>query len=99
MDTVKAKIGPDAVLVIPAGNRRALGIEVGDTVVLRLEDGELRVFSIERAIRRVQDAIRRYRRDDEPLWSEQLIAERRAEATREDAEAASVSPPTPPDRG
>ena len=83
MDTVKAKIGQGGQLVIPAEYRRALGIEVGDTVVLRLEDGELRVFSIERAIRRVQDAVRRYRRDDEPLWSEQLIAERCAEAARE----------------
>ena len=83
MGAIKARIGRDGQLVIPAEYRRALGVEVGDTVVLRLEDGELRVFTIELAIRGIQDAVRRYRRDDEAPWSEQLIAERRAEAARE----------------
>ena len=43
MRAAKAKVGQGGRLVIPAEYRRALGIEVGDTVVLRLEDGELRV--------------------------------------------------------
>jgi antitoxin PrlF len=83
MGAIRAKIGPSGRLVIPAEYRRALGVDVGDEVVLHLEDGELRILSIERAIRRLQEAARRYRRDGEPPWSEQLIAERRAEAARE----------------
>ena len=83
MSAVRAKIGPSGRLVIPAEYRKALGISVGDDVVLHLEDGELRILSVSRAIHRVQDAVRRYAGDDEVLWSEELIAERRAEAARE----------------
>ena len=83
MSATRAKIGPSGRLVIPAEYRRALGVNVGDEVVLHLEDGELRILSVERAIRRVQDAVRRHAGGDATLWSEELIAERRAEAARD----------------
>ena len=69
-------------IVIPARFRRALGIDVGDEVNLELEDGELRLFSPARAIRRAQEIVRDHIPKDRSLAAE-LLAERRAEAARE----------------
>src|SRR3546814_14101759 len=93
MNQIRTKIGPSGRLVIPAEYRRALGIAVGDEVVLHLEDGELRILSVDRAIRRVQDAVRRYAKNDESLWSEKLTAERRAEAARENGDPRCLGAP------
>ncbi|HZU77866.1 MAG TPA: AbrB/MazE/SpoVT family DNA-binding domain-containing protein [Dehalococcoidia bacterium] len=69
-------------IVIPAEFRRALGVEVGDTVLVELADGELRVFTPEHAIRRAQEILAKYMPQDRSL-ADELIAERRAEAERE----------------
>ena len=82
MDTRRARIGENGRIVIPASIRRALDFDVGDTVVLRVEDNELRVSSLREAIRRAQDMVRRHVPADVSLVKE-LIAERRREAERE----------------
>lgn len=69
-------------VVIPAEYRRALGIRPGDRVIMQLEDGEERLFTLDRAIRRAQDLVAEWFPGDR-LLSEELIAERRAEAARE----------------
>ncbi len=69
-------------IVLPAPYRRALGLHVGDEVILRLEDGEVRLLTIERAVQSAQELIRRYVPRGRSLVDE-LIAERRAEAARE----------------
>jgi AbrB family looped-hinge helix DNA binding protein len=69
-------------IVIPAEFRRALGLNVGDELLLRLEDGELRLFTLEQGIKRAQETYRRYVPADRDLVDE-LIKERHAEAERE----------------
>lgn len=69
-------------IVIPAEYRRALGIEVGDEVVLELADGELHVFTRQHAIERAQTLMRQYIPEGRNLVDE-LIAERHAEAEHE----------------
>jgi AbrB family looped-hinge helix DNA binding protein len=82
MSEVRARIGESGRLIVPAGFRKMLGLKIGDEVVMRIEDEELRICGSGQAIRRAQKAVGRYLADDQRL-SEVLIAERRAEALRE----------------
>lgn len=82
MDVVRTKIAAGGRIVIPAEYRRALGLQEGDEVILSLEDGEVRVISPTMAIERAQQLVAPYVREGRSL-SDELIAERRAEATRE----------------
>lgn len=75
-------VGPDGRIVIPAQCRRALDIEAGDELRLRVENGELRLLSRRAAIKRAQSIVRRYVPEGVSL-SDELIAERREEAARE----------------
>ncbi len=50
-----------------------------------LQDGELRIMNIEAMLRFVRRGVPPWQ-PGEPLWSDELIAERRAEAAREDEE-------------
>lgn len=76
------KIGPGGRLVIPAARRRELDLEVGDEVVLKVEEGELRISSLKHRIARVQALMKRHNKRGESL-SESLIRDRRAEAAEE----------------
>ena len=78
MIEVRTKLAEGGRIVIPAEYRQALGLQVGDEVVLRLEDGEVRVFTPRQAIKRAQELVRRYIPQGRSL-SEELIAERRSE--------------------
>ena len=55
-----------------------MGIRAGDEVVMRIEDHELRISSLEQHIARAQRLVRRYVRPGDSLVDE-LIAERRGE--------------------
>ncbi len=72
-------------LVVPSHLREALHFNVGDQLLLRVEDGELRVISRMEAIRRAQRLIAQHIPASVSLVDE-LIADRRAEAAREDSE-------------
>lgn len=49
--------------MIPASFRREMGIAPGDTVIVELDHGELRVRSLSAAIRRVQERMRELNHD------------------------------------
>lgn len=68
-------------LVIPSAYRKALGLKPGDEVLLSLEDGEIRVVSTRQAVARAQTLVRHYIPKGRKL-SEELIKDRREEATR-----------------
>lgn len=81
---VKVRVGPQGRVVIPAAVRQALGVEVGEELIMRVDDGRM-------VLERREDVVRRLRErfaDVAPgrLLSEELISERREEARRETAE-------------
>lgn len=67
--------------MIPAAFRKALGVDVGDEVILSLEDGEMRVSTRLQGIRRARAIFRKYVQGT-PSMADELTAERRAEAER-----------------
>jgi AbrB family looped-hinge helix DNA binding protein len=79
---MRVRVTEGGQIVIPVEYREALGINVGDEIRLRLEDGELRLFTLAEAIRRIQEMVRAHVPEGVSLVDE-LIAERRAEAERE----------------
>jgi AbrB family looped-hinge helix DNA binding protein len=83
MTSYRAKISPSGRLVIPAPQRKELGLKAGDQVVMRVENNELRISSVNHSIERVQALVRKYNRKGENL-SESLIRDRRAEAKKEE---------------
>ncbi len=78
----RVKMTENGRVVIPASFRKALGIEAGDEVILRLEDDELRITTMERRIRAAQRRAQKYLKPGVSLVDE-LIAERREAAKRE----------------
>ncbi len=82
MESFRVKIGSNGRFVIPAEYRKALGVEAGDELVVRLEDGELRLSTRKLALERAQDLVRRYVPAGVSL-SDELLAERREAATKE----------------
>ena len=69
-------------MVIPAAFRKALCMEPGTHVLIRLIDGELRIYTAMEGIRRAQAIAAEYAIPGRSMVDE-LIAERRAEAARE----------------
>ncbi len=82
MNEVRTKVAQGGRIVIPVEYRRALGVGVGDEVILRLDDGEMRLYTLDLAIKRSQELVRRYVPKSRSL-SDELIAERRVEAARD----------------
>ena len=79
---LRIQIGNAGRIVIPVEIRKAMGVDDGDTLSARVEDGVLVLMSPDTAIRKAQELVRRYIPEDVSLVDE-LIAERRAEAVRE----------------
>lgn len=82
MQPQRVRVVEGGKLVIPAAMRRELGIGAGDTVLVSVDDGELRVRSLASAIARAQSLVRRYVPEGVSLV-DQLISDRREEAGRE----------------
>ena len=79
-DTSIVAVGPKGRVVIPAGIRRMLGIEQGSELVAIVE-GEAVVLVPREAIKR---RLRSIFADVPTSMREELLAERRVEAARED---------------
>lgn len=82
MTEIKTIIGEGGRLVIPAEYRKALDLKPGDDVILVLEEEEIRLMTLRRAIQRAQEIVGRYIPEGRSL-SDALIQERREEAARE----------------
>jgi AbrB family looped-hinge helix DNA binding protein len=79
---IRTRVNENGRVVIPAMFRKAMGIKVGDEVVLRMEDNELRILTLKRRIERAQQLVRQHVKPGTSLVDE-LIAERREAAKRE----------------
>jgi AbrB family looped-hinge helix DNA binding protein len=69
-------------IVIPAQFRRALGLKVGDEVLLSLDNGVIRISTRKQRLRRAQELVRSHVAPERSL-ADELIAERREEAGRD----------------
>jgi AbrB family looped-hinge helix DNA binding protein len=69
-------------LVVPVELRRQLGLQTGDSVVLDLADGELRVRPLAAGVKRAQALVRRFVPEGANL-ADALLKERRDAARRE----------------
>jgi AbrB family looped-hinge helix DNA binding protein len=78
----RQRVNENGRVVIPASFRKALGINIGDEVVLRMEDDELRITTLKRRVERAQRLVRKHVKRGASLVDE-LIAERRKAARNE----------------
>lgn len=72
-------------VVLPMAVRRELGIEGGGQLTLDVEENDVRLSSRMLAIRRMQQEVRKHVPEGVSLVDE-LIADRRAEAARENGD-------------
>jgi AbrB family looped-hinge helix DNA binding protein len=78
----RLRVNENGRVVIPAAFRKALGIEVGDEVVLRIQDDELRITTQQHRIQRAQRRARKYLKPGTSMVDE-FLAERREAARNE----------------
>jgi bifunctional DNA-binding transcriptional regulator/antitoxin component of YhaV-PrlF toxin-antitoxin module len=78
----RVTLGAGSRLVVPAALRKAVGLAVGDEVLIRVEDGELRVTNPRQALARARRLVRRYIPTTEDL-TQSLLDDRRDEAAGE----------------
>lgn len=76
-------VGKGGRLVIPVRMRKAMGIEEGEVMVVRVEEGELIAVPQQTAIAKIQDILKRFKKPDECVVDE-FIAERYEEQLRND---------------
>ncbi len=82
MDTT-TRVSDTGKLSLPAKLRRMVGLEHGGPVMIRVEDGEIRIRSVRDVLAALQaDARRVFAGSGESV--EGFLRERRAEAARED---------------
>lgn len=74
-------MGPEGRVLIPVGIRRAAGMEPGSSVVVRLEGDHVVLIAREAIKRRLQHMFA----DIDSSMAQELINERRSEASREAA--------------
>lgn len=77
-----SQMGKSGRIIIPSKIRRALGLQSGDEIVMRLEDGTLRIIPLRQAIHLAQQAVRHYVPEGTSLV-EALIQARQDEAAYE----------------
>jgi AbrB family looped-hinge helix DNA binding protein len=78
----RQRVNENGRVVIPASFRKALGINIGDEVVLRMEDDELRITTLKRRVERAQRLVRKHVKRGTSLV-DKLIDERREAARNE----------------
>lgn len=79
---VRMRVNENGRVVIPATFRKRLGINVGDEVVLTIEEDELRITTLKRNLERAQRMVRKHVKAGTSL-ADELIAERREAARNE----------------
>jgi AbrB family looped-hinge helix DNA binding protein len=78
----RMRVNENGRVVIPASFRQALGISIGDEVILRIVDDELRITTLRRRLQRAQRLVRKHVKSSTSLVDE-LIAERHEAARNE----------------
>ncbi len=79
----RVRLGEGGRFVIPAAMREEMGVKPGEDLILHIENGELRVRSWLRNLRRVQAELSALKRPGESVVDE-FLKERREEQRRSD---------------
>ena len=82
MEAQRVKLIEGGKLIIPAPMRRSLGIATGDVVTIEIDDGDLRIRTLDKALTRARAIVRRHVPEGQSLVDE-LSTDRRAEAARD----------------
>jgi AbrB family looped-hinge helix DNA binding protein len=77
MQEHRVKIGEGGRVIIPAYYRKALGVQPGDELVIRLQNGELRLFQQTKALERLRSALKE---NDVTLSVKDFLAFRRQDS-------------------
>ena len=84
-DSFRVSVGRDGLIRLPPEAMEAFGLREGAAMVAQLEGETFTLVSPRESLRRARALIPQWRPGD-PLWSEELIAERHREAAREEEE-------------
>ena len=79
---IKTQISKSGRIIVPVKLRRALEIQAGDEIVMRLENGSIRLIPLRQAVSLAQKTVRQYAPDGISLV-DALIQARREDAARE----------------
>lgn len=79
---IRTRMGKGGRVVVPVKLRRALDIQPGDEIVMRLGNGQIRLIPLRQAIDLAQKTVQQYVPEGTSLV-DALIQERREEARRE----------------
>ena len=82
MDSEVTKMSGNGRIVIPVAYRRAMGLKPGEALVFRMDEEGIHIQSRRQALARAQASVRKYVPEGVSL-ADDLIAERRREAKRE----------------
>ena len=82
MSALKGRIVEGGRLIVPAPYRKAMGLSKGDAVLMELHGDELRIRPARSTLRRLQEKLKPHG-TAETLASDELIADRRVEASHE----------------
>ena len=78
MLATKVKLSPGGRVILPSGMRKALCMEVGDELLIKVENQELKIFKLRHAVAEAQALMARYNPERVSL-SQEIIADRRNE--------------------
>lgn len=81
MAAFRVRVNEQGRVVIPSELRALAGIKPGSDVVLEACDGEVRIRSVDAAVKRIQEKYSRLAKGRKVV--EELLADRREEAKRE----------------
>jgi AbrB family looped-hinge helix DNA binding protein len=82
MSVETTRMSENGRVLIPATYRKELGFQPGETLTLRIDESGLHIQSRRQAILRVRENMKKYIKPGRSV-SDELIAERRLEAKRE----------------
>jgi AbrB family looped-hinge helix DNA binding protein len=88
---LQMKMSDGGRVVIPAEIRQSLGLKEGEMVLFEQRDGEVLITTKKARLERARAMFRKYVPPGGPSIADELIAERRAEAAQDEAEAAEAT--------
>ncbi len=78
MLATKVKLSPGGRIVVPTRMRKALAMEVGDELFMKVENQQLKIFNLRHAVKEAQLLMAKYNPEKNCL-SDEIIEDRRHE--------------------